>query len=71
MPEGSRIQKSRWWLPTSELESLAQAACAVVTAHSLRDDDRGSDEDLSDAIANLKRCLPRQRRERRSDSSPV
>lgn len=71
MPEGTGIQKSRWWLLTSELENLTEAARAVVTAHSLRDDDKASDEDVSDAIANLKRCLPRHRREARAAHTPV
>src|ERR1700692_2739120 len=43
---------------TSGLDGLIEAARAVVTAHSLRDDDVGSDDDVSDAIANLGRLLP-------------
>jgi hypothetical protein len=70
MPKRIGIQrKNRWRLPASELESLTKAARAVVTAHAMRDDDRASDEDVSDAIAKLKRCLPRHRREARADHS--
>ena len=36
---------------------LVIAARAVVRAHSLRDQGRRSDEDVSDAIADLKSCL--------------
>jgi hypothetical protein len=57
-------------LSTSGLDGLIEAARAVVTAHILRDDDMGSDDDVSDAIANLGRLLPRQRKKRRAGRSP-
>jgi hypothetical protein len=47
---------------TSEFEGLIGAARAVVRAHALRDDDKASDEDVSDAIAELEGYLPRQRK---------
>ena len=47
---------------TSEFEGLVKAARAVVRTHALRDDDKASDEDVSDAIAELEGCLPRQRK---------
>jgi len=55
---------------TSGLNGLIDAARSVVTAHALRDDDKASDENVSDAIANLQRCLPKQRRETHADHSP-
>ena len=45
MHKGSGIPKSTLGLPIPELESLAEAARAVVTAHMLRDDDKGSDRE--------------------------
>jgi hypothetical protein len=59
-------RRTRSSLSTSGLDGLIEAARAVVTAHTLRDDDMGSDDDVSDAIANLGRLLPRQRRRRRA-----
>jgi hypothetical protein len=56
---------------TSALDVLIKAARAVVTAHTLRDDDMGSDDDVSDAIANLERVLPRQHGKRRPGLSPA
>jgi|KBSMisStaDraftv2_1062788.scaffolds.fasta_scaffold53820_2 hypothetical protein len=56
---------------TSALNLLIEAARAVVTAHTLRDDDMGSDEDVSDAIANLERLLPRQYGKRGPGHSPA
>jgi hypothetical protein len=46
---------------TSGFEGLIGAARAVVRAHALRDNGKASDEDVSDAIAELEGCLPRQR----------
>jgi hypothetical protein len=57
-------QKAKSRLSTSELEGLIEAARDVVRAHALRDDDKASDDDISDAIADLERCLPRQRKGR-------
>jgi hypothetical protein len=42
---------------------LIVAARAVVTAHSLRDQGRRSDEDVSDAVADLRSCLDEIRRQ--------
>ena len=42
---------------TSEFDDLIESACAVVRTHDLRDADEASDEDVSDAIADLEGCL--------------
>jgi hypothetical protein len=52
---------------TSEFEGLIEAARIVVRTHALRDEDKASDEDLSDAIAELEGCLPHSARERLAD----
>jgi hypothetical protein len=54
-------QKTKSHSSSSGLEGLIEAARVVVRAHALRDDDKASDDDVSDAIADLERCLPRQR----------
>jgi hypothetical protein len=62
MPGKIANQKANPHSSTSQFEGLIGAARDVVKAHALRDDDRASDEDVSDAIAVLQRCLPRRRK---------
>jgi len=59
MPRRIADQKTKSRPSTFEREGLIGAARAVVRAHALRDEDRASDEDVSDAIADLESCLPR------------
>lgn len=60
MPQKSKRRGTRSSTPKSEVQELIEAAREVVRAHRRRDLDRASDEDVSDAIADLERCLPRQ-----------
>jgi hypothetical protein len=62
MPRRIADQNARSRISTSECEGLIGAARAVVRAHALRDNDRASDEDVSDAIADLESCLPRRQK---------
>jgi len=52
-------QKTRSRESKSGFEGLVEAARAVVRASALRDEDKASDEAVSDAIAELEGCLPR------------
>lgn len=60
MPERSERRGTVSRMPNSAVRELIEAAREVVRAHRRRDLDRASDEDVSDAIADLERCLPRQ-----------
>jgi len=70
-PEKIKNQKTRSRSSKSELEGLIEAARAVVRAHFLRDHDKASDEDVSDAIAVLEGCLPRHREGRAAKQPPI
>jgi hypothetical protein len=61
MPEKGETRGTGSPMPSSAVRELIEAAREVVRAHRRRDLDRASDEDVSDAIADLERCLPRQR----------
>jgi hypothetical protein len=69
MPRRIADQNAKSPSSTSEREGLIGAARAVVRAHALRDDGRASDEDVSDAIADLESCLPRRQKQRTSHSA--
>jgi hypothetical protein len=60
MPEKSERRGTESRIPSSAVRELIEAAREVVRAHKRRDLDRASDEDVSDAIADLERCLPPQ-----------
>lgn len=69
MPRKIADQGARSRSSPSESEGLIGAARSVVRAHALRDDGRASDEDVSDAIADLESCLPRRQKHRTAHSS--
>jgi hypothetical protein len=60
MPEKSERSGTISRTPSSEVRELIEAAREVVRAHRRRDLDTASDEDVSDAIADLERSLLRQ-----------
>jgi hypothetical protein len=63
MPRRIADQKTKSRPSAFEREGLLGAARAVVRVHALRDEDRASDEDVSDAIADLESCLPRRQKQ--------
>lgn len=72
MPEKSERPGTRSRTPSSEMRELIEAAREVVRAHRKRDLDTASDEDVSDAIADLERCLPRgTSRKARQSAAPA
>jgi hypothetical protein len=71
MSEKGERSGTRSRTPNSQVRELIEAAREVVLAHRRRDLDTASDEDVSDAIADLERRLPRQTpREARQTSAP-